>query len=502
MKRTEELFQLIHSLDKHEKRHFKLSASTEKGEKQYMRMFDIIAHQTEYEEGEILRELKIGKNVLAFQKNYLQRLILSKIAALSSTKRTEVRNLLTQADILFNKAQYGLHLKLLKKAKQLAREYDLHSYLLEIAGMEHTLAWRNQNLRDAEVALEEKNENLILVGAEVQYHRLANKIITGLIKAGVARNEKEMQELKKLISDPLMRDEKKAITFRCKHWMFHTLSLYYSIAGNLEKQYLYAKKNLQLFLENPLKTEHTLQNYLFALHVMASACNVLKKYDQAKEYLEMMDKTSARAQSEREKTWIFFTFHENNLNYYNKTGKFSEGVAVAEKLIRELPLREATLDALQNIVLCFHIAKIYFGAGNFSKCIEVMNRIRQEEDALRGLPDMEVQFKLFYLIVHYEKGNEDLIPHLSRSLHRYLSSKQRLYKFENILLDYLGKRLFTSDSKKESLERFRQLKKELLPLGKDPFEKTHLEGFDHLAWIESKIENRSFADIVRKKAEE
>lgn len=500
MKRTEELFQLIHSLDKHEKRHFKLSASTEKGEKQYMRMFDIIARQSEYNEQEILDELQIGKNVLAFQKNYLQRLILSKIAALSSTKRAEVRNLLTQADILFNKALYSQHLKILKKAKQIAKDFDLKNYLLEISTMEHTLAWRNQTLPEAEAALDQKKETHDLLEIELQYHRLVNKIISRLVQTGIARNPKEMRELKKLIRNPLMQNEKNAVTFKCKHWMFHTLSLYYSVAGDSQKQYIYAKKNLELFLNDTRKTEYMLQNYLFALHVAVSACSVLKKYDEAKQYLELMFKASAQAESEREKIWIFFTFHENNLNYYCKTGKFKEGVEVAEKLIRELPAQEDKLDVLQNIILYFHIAKIYFGAGNFTRCIEWMNKIRSEEEALKRLPDMEVQFKLFYLIAHYEKGNEDLIPHLTRSLHRYLSSKQRLYKFENILLVHLGRKLFTSDSKKETLEKFRQLKKELQPLGKDPFEKTPLEGFDHLAWIESKVENRDFAEIVKEKA--
>ncbi len=500
MKRTEELFSLIHSLNKHEKRFFKLSASIESGEKQYMQMFDIIAHQSVYDEKEILAKLKITKNVLSFQKNYLQRLILNKIASLSSSKRAQVRNLLTQADILFNKGLYSLHHKLLKKAKELAKQNDLNDYLLEISTMEHTLAWRNQQLPEAAKALEEKKENISQLQIEIQYHRLANKIITRLAQLGTARSTKEMQELKKLVNDPLIRNEKKAVTFRCKNLVLHTLSLYHSLAGDPLKEYKYCKKNVELFLANPEKTELSIQNFLFALHTAIHACNRLKRYDQSKYYLDLMQQNYSRVNTEREKIWIFYNFHDNNLDYYIRTGKFKEGVPEVEKLTQALQLEEHKLDKMVNLILYSQIARLYFGAENFSKCIEWLNKILSQEDILRLRPDIEMQIKLFYLIAHFEKGHEDLIPHLTRSLHRYLSSKKRLYKFENILLDYLGKRLFRADSKKEMLDQFKNLKKDLLPLASDNYEKIPLLSFDYLSWIESKIENRKFSEIVKEKS--
>ncbi len=38
-------------------------------------------------------------------------------------------------------------------------------------------------------------------------------------------------------------------------------------------------------------------------------------------------------------------------------------------------------------------------------------------------------------------------------------------------------------------------------LSEDPFENRLLELFDFISWVESKIENRSFGDIIRKKAQ-
>ena len=213
MKRTEELFSLIHSLDKHEKRFFKLSASIEGGEKQYMKMFDIIAKQSAYDEKEIINTLRISKNLMAFQKNYLQRLILNRIAFLHSTKKNNVKFLLAQAEILKNKGLYSLHIKTLKKAKELAHTLDMHGSLLDIAGMEHALAWKDQRLDDAGKAIQEKKKILERLMLEAEYHFLANDIITKLVRHGGKKKPKVVIELKKM---QLHFDVKIIYTTRCR----------------------------------------------------------------------------------------------------------------------------------------------------------------------------------------------------------------------------------------------------------------------------------------------
>mgnify|MGYP000023314336 CR=1 FL=1 len=58
MKPSNELFQLIKSLTKSEKRYFKLSSSLQSGEKNYMKLFDIIEIQDEYDEPAIKQKFK------------------------------------------------------------------------------------------------------------------------------------------------------------------------------------------------------------------------------------------------------------------------------------------------------------------------------------------------------------------------------------------------------------------------------------------------------------
>ena len=55
-------------------------------------------------------------------------------------------------------------------------------------------------------------------------------------------------------------------------------------------------------------------------------------------------------------------------------------------------------------------------------------------------------------------------------------------------------------SKEKQILAFRKLKTELEEIVKDPFEKRALEYFDFISWLESKIDNRPFAEVVREKA--
>ena len=56
MKPSPELFNLIQSLSKSEKRFFKLSSSLQEGEKNYLKLFETIEKQQQYNESEIKKK--------------------------------------------------------------------------------------------------------------------------------------------------------------------------------------------------------------------------------------------------------------------------------------------------------------------------------------------------------------------------------------------------------------------------------------------------------------
>ena len=58
-----------------------------------------------------------------------------------------------------------------------------------------------------------------------------------------------------------------------------------------------------------------------------------------------------------------------------------------------------------------------------------------------------------------------------------------------------------TEEKKKLIKAFTEIKLKLVQLFKNPYERKVLEYFDFISWLESKIEKRSFAEIVKEKAE-
>lgn len=81
MKPSNELFNLIKSLTKSEKRFFKLSSSIQSGEKNYFKLFDYIDDQSEYDEAKLKEHFKTERFIkhLPSEKNHLYKLILKSL---------------------------------------------------------------------------------------------------------------------------------------------------------------------------------------------------------------------------------------------------------------------------------------------------------------------------------------------------------------------------------------------------------------------------------------
>jgi len=69
-----------------------------------------------------------------------------------------------------------------------------------------------------------------------------------------------------------------------------------------------------------------------------------------------------------------------------------------------------------------------------------------------------------------------------------------------MVLSFIREKLPKVITQKELILAFRELKEELEEIIKDSFERKALEYFDFISWLESKIENCPFAEIVKEKA--
>jgi hypothetical protein len=95
-------------------------------------------------------------------------------------------------------------------------------------------------------------------------------------------------------------------------------------------------------------------------------------------------------------------------------------------------------------------------------------------------------------------NKQSLLPYSLRNTLRFLSTRNRFFKFESTFLDFITK--FLKKAEADRGELYPALYQSLLPLREDRLEKTAFEYFDFLSWAEAKSTNRRFADVVKERS--
>jgi hypothetical protein len=105
--------------------------------------------------------------------------------------------------------------------------------------------------------------------------------------------------------------------------------------------------------------------------------------------------------------------------------------------------------------------------------------------------------QLFALVVHFELNHKQLLPYAIKNTQRYLKSRNKVYEFERIFLKYLNK-LTKVDSPLDELDLLEEVYTEIESLKQNPFENVVFDAFNFLLWMQAKVKNVPFMDLVKR----
>jgi hypothetical protein len=505
MKATNDLFMLIKSLSQSEKRYFAIFASKHViGEKNnYMKLFDSIDRQNSYDEDVLKRQFNGEKFIeqLSVTKNYLYNLILKSLSSYNSGKNvvSNINELLEHTEILYSKELVSQSKKQLAKAKQIAYRYEKFNHVLEIIHVEKVI--RNKELHTdtyvnvLDEVLNEESEILAKIKNINEYYNLTSKIYI-LCKVADIRSESELEEFNKIIQNPLFQDETKALSYRARLLQLDALALYYRAAGDLENVFEMRKKLLtlceehgELVEEAPYRDAHAIINYLVS-------CHMIHKYDDFLPNLEKLKEITEARKTKTQNIPIVISVLTHEIGYYMYTLQFEEGEKIVRKIESELStIKESDYNILI-LYLYYNISMFYFSQGKFSQSLNWLNKVlncKYDNDS-----DVYYISKIISLLIHFDLENYDLLEYSLISTYRFLYKRKRVYKFEEILLDFV-KKTFKVNNKNELIALFKELNEKMLELKKDRFEKRIFEEFDIITWLESKIQNKNYAEVYKEK---
>lgn len=515
MKTSDEIFLLLKSLSKQEKSYFKkfASAFTDEESNNYIKLYDEIAGQVnkenQYDEEKIKAGNYSGKFLknLSFHKNYLYNMILSSLTQYQKDARDmiPIRNLISQAEILFDKLLIEQSLKVLLRAKKLSIDKDKFNYLFEILSLERQIyknLFNNEELTEkANSLFTEQYQTLDIMKNSLDYYFLNDKIGNHLRKMGTGRirNEKESQDLKEYFDNPLLRDINNAKSFFSKT-LFNTINLQNSLNNyDYERGYIFIKNNVELWENNLNKAGGKLDNYIYSINNLINCQLRLKRFSECEstlDKLKQIEKKFPRQITEKNKVFIFYSLTVMSITKHLATidkGGLEETNADVGK---NANMFEFKIQLSQRIIFYYFLGISNFVLGDYDKCIYWMGKIINLEKSDLS-QDYQCYARIVYLISYYELNYLDSLEYALKSAYHFISKKERVYKYENIILKYL-RRSFKIKSHQELNDMFKEMKFEMEKIFDDPFEQNAFDAFNILPWLESKIKNESMLDILKK----
>lgn len=492
---SESLHELIKYLSKSEKRYFKVISSrhTIGEENNYIKLFDYIEQQEEYDEEAIFRHFK-GEaflNKFSITKKRLYDHIINALDAFhfSTSVDAQIFQLIHSADILYRKSLYEQAKRQLRSAEKLASKYEKFSLLTEISlRNKKIIETTHKSTKEESIRIYEK-DMLHHQAAVVndQLWKLKDDFFRFLTARGYCRDKSEIQEYEFYIERLEQLIQGKDLSVEATYLYNHIMSAYLFYTYNMEKSYLYAQDNLQLFENNKEILKEQRNRYFSTLtNAIFIAFKLNRKEDENKflRQLKELNDTIELSNDEDLKIKIFSSLFSIEITLLLMNKDIESAKKLIPKITQGIKKYKHKLTPSRIAFLNFKIATVYFIDKDFSLALKKVNEIIN--DVHLDVQEEIISFsQMLSLLIHFEMKNDTLIPYAVRNTQRYLKNRNRLFDFENIFLKFLMKINSTSGVENEII--IEELYQQLAAYKEDQYNSAIFEYFDFVSWAKSKI---------------
>lgn len=503
---SDSLFQLIHSLEKSEKRHFKLyiKRSSAKENLKIVQLFDALDKMSEYDEKQLLKKLSgTEKPQLYNLKTHLYKQLLASLRLLKSSDSIDLQlnEQFDYAHILYKKGLFLQSLKILERAKETAKANQKYNFLIQVNALEKRIEMlhisRGMQSR-AEILSNEALEVSTRIDVLSRLSNLALQLYGWYIKNGHARNEQDEIGVKKFLKEKLPPNAHEQTGFYERLYLYQSYCWYAFIRQDFLMYYRYSQKWIDLFTEQPLMIRVETGHYIKGLHNLLNAHFDLRnhaKFEVTLKYFEEFAKTDRVQDHDNFRIQAFIYINSAKINQHLMQGTFKEGLLLVPYIEDKLEEYALFIDSHRILVFNYKIASLYFGSGDYDTSIDYLQKIINDSSDLRG--DLQCYARLLHLLAHYELGNFEIIESLIRSVYRFMSRMQNLTVIEEEIFAFLRNSFRISRHKlKPELEKFLNKIKQF---EKSRFETRAFAYLDIISWVESKLYDKPVSTIIKEK---
>lgn len=509
--KTDDLLKLIASLNRAEKRHFRLFVKrnqTGKGEDMlFLQLFDIMERTGTYDEPYLLGHIEgIKKSQLSNLKAHLYKQLLTSLRLLNRNKDEEItlREHLDYARILYNKGLYRQALDGLEKVKKRAINLDFHTIALETAQFEKLIEGQyiTRSIEGRAEALSHECARLTTRIAETdEYSNLSLRLYGRYLSDGLVSSQEEYDALLEFFQTHLPDAEYETLDFwgkiyycQCHTWLYLMLLEY-------PQSYRYSQRWVDLFNEQPRMIEANPPLYLKGLHNLLANLYSMWQYDKfiaALNRLELFPHQVDLTNNTNVEGLYHLHQFDHQIRRHYMEGTFTEGLGLVPQIMEVIDSNRYNWDDHRIMIFHYRIACLYFGSGDNDTAIDYLNLIiNQRSPDYRS--DIQAYARILSLICHFELGNTQLVEYQVKSVYRFLGRVEELQEAQRVIFRFL--RRIPRIREQDLRDEFIALKADFDKVAARPFESRPFTYLDIPSWLEAKIDGVAVQDVIRRRFE-
>lgn len=441
MSSTFTALKLINSLSSSEKRHFNLFSGKQKGEKDYLGLFEIIEQDPandvkgislEFEKKfpgssldnasrylvqlitDALIQSKIGKDNIFHLMQRIMRVKILQERSLTEEATQELKKIRKKAELTQNH---------LIQYMTFRSELNLLSEL-NFPGIDDTLL--------VEMQLKAKDSLRTLNYIEGHYSLYELLKYRLIHYGGMVSDEdkKKMNDL--LLSEVSLIAGKSKNSFESKklHLLFQ--SFFFTHTGDHKSALKTFNELNNLFEQNPDLQEHPPIDYFTSLDGILDSLNSNQNYDQMPFYIEKVRNINVENGPDHFRSLLQKTIAVYTLKLFIQAQQYDQAITYINTLVPNLWDAYRLINIEKRWELYFYCSLAHFCKKEYKKALKYLNEVTVENSKYALLPVYKA-IRLLHIITHYELKNTSFLTYEIRSYKRFFQQKTKLSRCEKIV---------------------------------------------------------------------
>ncbi|MEZ4993403.1 MAG: hypothetical protein R2824_23475 [Saprospiraceae bacterium] len=504
----DQLFLLINSLSKAEKRNFRLYATRIQSGKEtkFLQLFDVLDKLDDFDEQAILKRLpQVKKHHLPNLKRHLYKQILTSLRLIHIQKNIDIqiREQIDFARILYGKGMYMQSLRILDRTKLVALDHHqdlLHLEILEFQKLieaRHVTRSRTVEHKMDELLMEAQRRSTITYYSNL-LSNLNIKIHGWYIDSGHARTAVEKNRIKDFLEEHYPKEYKQdthretffeRVNLNQVYLWYHYINLDYRRAEEQAKQWVNQFiRNAQMQEKDPdlyMRGLYYLMVFLFIKYDIKEHTYYLNNF---KEYVAQADPNL----NTNSKMIACFYLNLCRINNLLLRGDYEGAQELIPEIEGGIELYYFHADHYRILLFYYKFAWIHFALGEFDRAQDYLNEIvLVKNEVLRE--ELYYFARLLQIMCFYEIQEYDIMAYNLTSLRRSMGRSHLKDPVMTTATTFLKRICERPES--ESQELFLKFQKELGRLEQEVGNQKSLVYLNLPLWIKSRLAGCTVAEV-------